>query len=59
MTFVVNHDGVVYEKDLGPGTDKVAKEMKTFNPDESWTRVASDTAQEEPKQQTAQPSNGG
>jgi hypothetical protein len=40
MTFIVNHDGVVYEKNLGPGTSKVAPAMKTFDPDESWVKVA-------------------
>jgi hypothetical protein len=39
MTFIVNHDGVVYEKDLGPGTSAAAQRMTTFNPDKSWKRV--------------------
>ena len=39
MTFMVNHDGVVYEKDLGKGTEAVAKAMKTFDPDETWRKV--------------------
>lgn len=43
MTFLVNHDGVVYEKDLGPNTKKLAQAMKTFDPDESWRQVAADT----------------
>lgn len=38
-TFVVNHEGVVYQKDLGPGTAKVAKAMKTYNPDKTWEKV--------------------
>lgn len=42
MTFIVNHDGVVYQKDLGPTTRSVAAAMRTFNPDQSWTKV--DTA---------------
>lgn len=36
MTFVVNHDGVVYEKNLGPNTEKIASGMTTFNPDATW-----------------------
>jgi len=36
MTFIVNHDGTVYEKDLGPGTANVAAAMKQFNPDSTW-----------------------
>ncbi len=37
MTFIVNQDGVVYEKDLGPQTGVLAKAMTRFNPDKSWT----------------------
>lgn len=48
MTFLVNHDGVVYEKDLGPGTAKIAGAMKTFDPDETWTKVAGDVAAPSP-----------
>ncbi len=36
MTFMVNQDGVVYEKDLGPETSKSAGEMKEFDPDAGW-----------------------
>ena len=39
MTFIVNHDGVVYQKDLGEKTEKLAKDIKLFNPDKSWTKV--------------------
>jgi hypothetical protein len=35
-TFMVNHYGVVYEKDLGPDSLKIVKEMDRFNPDKSW-----------------------
>jgi len=38
-TFIVSHDGVVYEKDLGDGTLSIAKAMERFNPDKTWTRV--------------------
>jgi hypothetical protein len=38
MTFVVNHDGVVYEKNLGKDTAKVAQAIKLFNPDKSWKK---------------------
>ena len=40
MTFVVNHDGVVYEKDLGPKTAQTAASMTKFNPDKSWKAAA-------------------
>ena len=36
MTFIVNQDGVVHEKDLGAGTDAVARQMTAYNPDSSW-----------------------
>ena len=36
-TFIVSHDGVVYEKDLGPNTLEEFKKMERFNPDKSWT----------------------
>lgn len=38
-TFIVSHDGVVYEKDLGAGTLDAFKKMERFNPDKSWTPV--------------------
>lgn len=40
MTFVVNHQGQIYEKNLGPKTDAVARAMKVFDPDTSWRKVA-------------------
>ena len=36
MTFIVNQDGVVREKDLGPGTDAAARKMTAYNPDSTW-----------------------
>jgi hypothetical protein len=36
MTFVVNHDGRLFEKDLGPGTDQAARGMTTYDPDSTW-----------------------
>ena len=38
MSFIVNHDGVVYENDLGKDTVAIASKMTTFNPDASWKR---------------------
>jgi len=38
LTFVVNQEGVVYQKDLGPKTVKLGHDMAIFNPDKSWTR---------------------
>ena len=39
MTFIVNHDGVVYQKDLGRNTEKAAQAMKLFNPDSTWKKA--------------------
>jgi DUF2950 family protein len=39
MTFIVGQSGVVYEKDLGPDTAKVASAMAEFDPDSTWRRV--------------------
>jgi hypothetical protein len=38
-TFSVNHEGVVYEKDLGPETAKLAVAITAFDPDNSWKKV--------------------
>jgi len=38
-TFIVSHDGVVYEKDLGPSTLDEFKKMERYNPDKTWTPV--------------------
>jgi hypothetical protein len=39
MTFMVNQDGVVYQKDLGRNTEKAAKAVKKFDPDKTWKKV--------------------
>jgi Protein of unknown function (DUF2950) len=39
MTFLVNEDGVVKEKDLGPSTDAVARSLATYKADASWKVV--------------------
>lgn len=39
MTFVVNHDGVVYQRDLGKGTAEVARTIVAYNPDSTWQRI--------------------
>ncbi len=38
-SFLVNHDGIVYEKDLGRDTAKVVARMDRYDPDKSWTAV--------------------
>lgn len=39
MAFIVDQDGIVYEKDLGPDTGKLANAITEFNPDSTWQRV--------------------
>jgi hypothetical protein len=39
MTFIVNQDGIVYEKSLGPNTDVIARAMKAYDPDASWQKA--------------------
>lgn len=38
MTFVCNHDGVVYERNLGKDTAAEAAKMTAYNPDATWTK---------------------
>jgi hypothetical protein len=42
MTFIVNQDGVVYEKDLGSDSVEFAARIKLFDPDPSWKKVETD-----------------
>jgi hypothetical protein len=42
MTFIVNHAGDVFQKDLGPRTARIASSMTSYNPDKTWTKA--DTA---------------
>ena len=37
MTFMIDKQGVIVEKDLGPDTEKIAADITTFNPDASWS----------------------
>jgi hypothetical protein len=39
MTFIVNQEGVVYEHNLGPDTEKIASQMKEYNPGNGWKAV--------------------
>ena len=38
-TFIVSHNGVIYEQDLGTDTPAILKEITSFNPDPSWHKV--------------------
>jgi hypothetical protein len=44
MTFLVNHEGIVFQKDLGPQTSEIAESMTEFNPDDSWERAQTDAS---------------
>lgn len=39
MTFIVNQEGIVYQKDLGPKTVQLAKDMKEYDPNATWHRT--------------------
>jgi len=39
MTFIVNQNGIVYQKNLGKNSARIAASMKLFNPDSSWKKV--------------------
>ena len=39
MTFIANHNGVVYQKNLGPDTTEIALKITRFDPDESWQKA--------------------
>jgi hypothetical protein len=47
MTFIVDEDGVVYQKDLGKKTEALAKGMKGYDPNSSWQKA------EEQQEETA------
>jgi hypothetical protein len=39
QTFIINHDGIVYQKDLGPDSINIVKQMERYDPDKTWTRT--------------------
>jgi hypothetical protein len=52
MTFIVNKEGVVYQKDLGKKTDVLAKAMKEYNPNPSWQKAEDEQEETASEQQT-------
>ncbi|HLX62970.1 MAG TPA: DUF2950 domain-containing protein [Planctomycetota bacterium] len=46
MAFTVNHQGVVYQKDFGPETAKLAAAIDEYNPDDSWKEVKAEEKQQ-------------
>ena len=39
MTFIINQDGVVYQKYLGESTAEIAEPLQEYNPDPTWKKV--------------------
>jgi hypothetical protein len=39
MTFIINNDGDIFQRDLGEGTARIASRMTSFNPDHTWQKV--------------------
>lgn len=39
MSFIVNHEGIVYEQNLGANSSQIAKEISVFNPDTNWLAI--------------------
>lgn len=39
MTFIVNQEGTIYQKNLGKDTKRIAEALKIFNPDKTWKKV--------------------
>ena len=44
MSFMISHEGEVFEKDLGPQGEQIARTMTSFDPDSSWTEAGERTA---------------
>jgi hypothetical protein len=54
MTFLVNQDGIVWQRDLGPNTEQAAAAIVLFNPDHNWTPIAGESSLVTENQQTPQ-----
>jgi hypothetical protein len=52
MTFIVNEDGIVYQRDLGKESDVLAKAMKEYNPDSSWQKAEEEQEETASEQKT-------
>ena len=50
MTFLVDANGVVYQKDLGPNSTEIGKSMTAYNPDKTWTTTGEPLPDETPAQ---------
>lgn len=47
MTFMVNQEGIIYQKNLGKDTKRKAEAIKIFNPDKSWKKVKETSPQQD------------
>jgi hypothetical protein len=45
MTFLVNHTGTIFQKDLGPRTSRIASRMTAYSPDHTWKKVSEPSTQ--------------
>ena len=43
MTFITNHDGILYQRDLGPDTGRIAQGLTRFDPGPQWTKVVDES----------------
>ena len=55
MTFMVNQDGIVWQRDLGEETAQLATSVQQFNPDETWTPIAAESLEAEESVQRGDP----
>ncbi|MNT79220.1 hypothetical protein D3C72_2185330 [compost metagenome] len=39
MSFMISHEGQIFQKDLGPDSEKAALAMTRFDPDSSWDEI--------------------
>jgi hypothetical protein len=46
MSFMVSQDGIIYEKNLGKNTQRLAEKLKIFDPDKTWKKVSEKIAQQ-------------
>src|SRR6478609_5584885 len=53
-TFMVSHDGVVYQKDLGADTLKTFQSMDKYNPDKTWTVTEDDVEEDQSSESQSQ-----
>jgi DUF2950 family protein len=55
MTFIVNQEGVVYEKDLGKETEKLASSMTSYDPGPTWQKAEDQEQEQEQSAQSQKP----